>query len=427
MSTDNVGPKVEESSLAASSSAWDGFIEPFAKAVGKSAAEVSQSLESLAGAPGEAAIAVLASEEFASFEDIAAALSELKIPKGILKKALTETIRKKAVVATPQSVAPTNSFDILPSIPDDKAWLAALKTGGSLKVEDPTIVISGMRAALASRSGLFELPARISEMMETHAESLDEPVKKEYFELHDMLIRRNYAEIFAALEIDGRTHASPKRKNALVMKLDQVLWPSLIGFQGQLKSWAESWQQAYANPGATMGLLAAAMGGQASFMPPGMTAAPATDSLHDAAAGVIDQINHCFAGLRIPAAMAMAYDALQIKTVLDNPALPGYVGAANREQMIKLLGVAVTPDYVRLEQNLARYTLAVMEFPNKTGDAEIPYLSSLLMLGSQIPWDKLGVPARRSTLPSARPRTLDEDDSSDEGPESGSLRPRTRR
>jgi hypothetical protein len=54
-------------------------------------------------------------------------------------------------------------------------------------------------------------------------------------------------------------------------------------------------------------------------------------------------------------------------------------------------------------------------------------LSSLLMLGSQIPWDKLGVPARRSTLPSARPRTLDEDDSSDEGPESGSLRPRTRR
>ena len=155
MSTDNVGQVAEESGVAASSSAWDGFIEPFAKAVGKSVPELTQALESLIGAPGEAAIAVLTSEEFASFEDIASALAGLKIPKGILKKALIETIRKKIVIAAPKNVVPTNSFEILPSIPDDKGWLTALITGGSLKVEDPTIVISGMRAALASRSGLF--------------------------------------------------------------------------------------------------------------------------------------------------------------------------------------------------------------------------------------------------------------------------------
>lgn len=395
-------------------SAWQQFINPFAEAVGKTPDEVSGALKELIGEPGEKAIEVLQDEEFSSFEDISTAIAELGIPKGVLKKAIAQTLRGKSlpqpamVAANPSAT----SFDVLPSVPDDAAWLAALKTGGSLKVNSNT-VISGMRAALAARSGLFELPARLSELMESHAHSLDEPVGPDFFTLNDLLTRRNYAEIFSALKIDGRKYASQGRKTELVKRLDEVLWPALIGFQGQLKGWVESWQQTFANPGTTMGLLAAAMSGKGGIMPPGMTAPPSTDSLRDSADAVIDQINRCFAGLGIPVAMAMAFDAQAIKEVLENPTLPMHVGAASRDQMIKLLGVDVTPDYVRLERNITRYALAVMELPKVTGDAELTYLSSLLMLGSQIPWERLGVPARRPNASALRGQAADEEDDSD--------------
>jgi hypothetical protein len=82
-------------------------------------------------------------------------------------------------------MAPTaSSFAALPPVPDDEAWLSALKTGGALKV-DANTVTSGMRAALAERTGLFELPAKLIERMEAHADSLDEPVPQEFFKLRE--------------------------------------------------------------------------------------------------------------------------------------------------------------------------------------------------------------------------------------------------
>jgi hypothetical protein len=424
MSTQENSQNGVEETTTTATTPWGVFIKPFADAIGKGPQEVGDALKGLCGEPGAKAIEVLANEEFASFEDISLALASLAIPKGILKKAVAECLRKQAApVATVQPAG--TSYDILPIVPDDAAWLAALKTGGTLKVNANT-VISGMRAALASRSGLFELPARLSELMETHAESLDEPVGPDFFTLNDLLTRRNYAEIFSALKIDGRKYASQTKKTELMKRLDEVLWPALIGFQGQLKGWVDSWQQSFANPGTTMALLAAGMSGRGGIMPPGMTAPPSTDSLRDSADSVIEQINRCFSGLGIPVAMAMAYDAQAIKEVLENPALPAHVGAANRDQMIKLLGVNVAPDYVRLEQNITRYALAVMEYPKVTGDAELSYLNCLLMLGSQIPWERLGTPARRPGASSVRSQVR-EDDESDPSFDGGHTRFNTKR
>jgi hypothetical protein len=57
--------------------------------------------------------------------------------------------------------------------------------------------------------------------------------------------------------------------------------------------------------------------------------------------------------------------------------------------------VDVSADYVRLEHSVTRFALAVMELPKIGPEAELAYLSALLMLGSQIPWDRLGAPSRR--------------------------------
>ena len=125
-------------------------------------------------------------------------------------------------------------------------------------------------------------------------------------------------------------------------------------------------------------------------MPPGMIQPPSTDPLRDSAESVITGINRIFAGTGIPVAMALAYDAQQIRRALENPSLPVQVGAANREQMLRKLGVAVTSDYPRLEQNLKQYTLGVIELPNVTaGQTEMAFVAALYQLGSQIPWDKL--------------------------------------
>jgi hypothetical protein len=106
---------------------------------------------------------------------------------------------------------------------------------------------------------------------------------------------------------------------------------------------------------------------------------------------VINSINKVFAGVGIPVAKALAYDATRIKGVLENPALPAAVGAPNRDQMLRQLKLGVSADYVRLERNITRFTLGIMEFKKITvPNEEYSYLGAMLQLGLTIPWDKLG-------------------------------------
>jgi len=132
------------------------------------------------------------------------------------------------------------------------------------------------------------------------------------------------------------------------------------------------------------------MGKAGAMMPPGMMAPPETAGLHDEAEAVINSINKVFGGFGIPVAKALAYDATRIKNVLENPGLPAAIGVTTREQMLKTLGLSVGADYVRLERNITRFTLAIMEFPKITvPNEEYAYLGAMIQLGATIPWDKL--------------------------------------
>ncbi|MFH0957542.1 MAG: hypothetical protein V1897_02460 [Pseudomonadota bacterium] len=290
--------------------------------------------------------------------------------------------------ATPQTISSMIPTNVLPQVPGDVSWLAALKVGGVLKFSTET-VIGTVSAALAAKVGLYNLPNLLVEMMEKHAESLEEPVPADFFDMQRQLTERNYAEIFAAIPGATGRYATQGRKTELLTRLENNLWPSLIEFQNLLSSWFDSWQKAFANPAMMMTALASLAGG-GGVMPQGMMQPPSTDPLRDAAENVIGCINRIFAGTGIPVAMALAYDAQQIRKALENPSLPAHVGAANREQMLRQLRVAVTSDYPRLELNLRQYALAVVELPNVTaGQTELTYITALFQLGSAIPWDKL--------------------------------------
>jgi len=104
-----------------------------------------------------------------------------------------------------------------------------------------------------------------------------------------------------------------------------------------------------------------------------------------------------FAGMGVQITAAVGYDATKIKESLENPRLPSLTGAANRDQMLRQLGVAVSATYPRLETNLTRFVLAVLRIKDvAAGNEELQYFGALFMLGSQIPWDQLGDIGRSS-------------------------------
>lgn len=313
----------------------------------------------------------------------------------IIAKKVTAAFAPVPQVAPEASVAVSSAtFDVLPNVPTDENWLDSLKVGGMLKFS-PNTVIGTVSAALASRVGLYDLPKKIGELMERHSEGLEEPVGEDYYAMQAMLTRRSYAEIFSAMPgVDGR-YATEARKTALLRRVDERLWGSLSSFQNQLKAWVDAWQQGMSNPAAMMGMFSAVSSG--GVMPPGMMQPPPADSLRDSADEVVNSINYVFSGAGLPVAMALAYDAQQIRKVLENSSLPAQVGASNRDQMLRLLNVSVSSDYPRLERNLKQYALGVIELKNITaGQTELQYLAALYQLGAMIDWSRLS-PASTAT------------------------------
>lgn len=294
------------------------------------------------------------------------------------------------VVVSDPGVGQMASMDMLPSVPDDSSFLEMLKVGGVLKV-GKVEVISAMRAAIATQVGLYNLPDILMTRMERFAEEQDEPVGESFYTLQRLITSRNYGEVLSVLGVTGN-FVSDRRKNEVLARLNSILWPALRNFNSQLVAWSDAWSKGMSNPGAALMVLAMASGGGArGVMPPGMLQPPETAGLRDEAEAVINQINKVFSGTGIPVARALAFDATRIKGILEEPTLPAAVGSATRDQMLKTLGVDVGPDYVRLERNVTRFALSIMELPNiSSGNEEYGYLGSMLQLGLSIPWEKLG-------------------------------------
>lgn len=299
-----------------------------------------------------------------------------------------------APVASATSDIGTSTFDeFLPSMPSDDSWLEALQTGGVLKIDKST-VIAAVRAALANRVGLFEIPDLLAKAMEEFADTTEEQVDPSFYAISKQLTRKNYAELFAAIDgLDGR-FVTAARKKKLLTRIDESLWPELISFNDQLQSWLEMWTRGAVNPSSLMMMMAA--GGSGGPMPPGMMQPPDTGGLRDYALTVADTVNKAFAGTGVQIASALAYEATNIKETLANPRLPAMIGAVNRDQMLKQLGVAVSPTYPRLEQDLSRFVLCCMDVKNiPSGEAEYRYFGALASLGSQIDWTQVGGGGRR--------------------------------
>jgi len=386
---------------------WDERISSFSTAGGKSAEEITNAIKALVGEPGPSALEALSDPTAVLDTDLQSVLVNdgPKIPLGIFRKNLTKLRGPQVPVSAPGSGDATPSFDVLPSVPEDSSFLEMLKVGGVLK-PSKTEVISAIKAALAYKLGLYDLPETIVARMEEFAESQDDPVGESFYKLRNLVVKRNYAEVLSVLGVEG-SFATEGRKKTFLSRLEENLWDEVRSFYDQIYAWQESWMAGAANPGMALTMLAMANTGRAGVMPPGMMQPPETAGVRDAAEAVIDKINRVFAGVGIPIARALAFDATRIKGVLEDATLPASIGATNREQMLKMLGVTVGADYVRLERNITRFVLATMELPKvPSGTEEYSYLGAMLQLGASIPWDKLPGGSGRAGIGARRPGKL---------------------
>ncbi len=384
---------------------WTTYITPFANALGIDVAQATDLLKNVAGDAGDRAMAILKDAKLSPDVDIKTVLPS-GTPSGVANQAIA--LLRATAAANEQTMVFNPTADLLPAVPSDTSWLEALKAGGTLKVDQAT-VISAVKAGLADRVGLFELPHKLSVAMEAFADSMQEQVGTQFFVLLKQLTRRNHGDIFAAIDgLDGK-FVTDRRKKELMARLDGRMWPSLLAFQGQLKAWVEAWQQGAANPAMLIPTIMQMVGGGSlGAIPPGMMQPPDTGVLRDAADGVNDEMNRIFAGTGVVTTRALAFEANQIKTTMEDPNLPALIGAANREQMLRQLGVEVSSNYARLEVNLTKYVMGILNIKSVPGgNEETAYFGALYMLGSQIPWDQLG---RMSSISGGRGRTRANDE-----------------
>lgn len=318
------------------------------------------------------------------------------------------TARKVAAgfAPTPEAapVFSTDTFSsVLPTVPDDESWLKALRTGGVLKVEQST-VISAVRAALAERAGLYQVPDLLVKAMEAYTDETEDQAGAEFFKLRKMLTRTEYGDLFSAIDGMDGTYVTKARRAELLRRIDDNLWPAVSSFHEQLQNWQQAWMSGAANP---MMMMAAVMG-KGGAMPPGLMSPPDTAVLRDAAETVNDQINRIFRGTGVQITAALAWDANRIKEVLQQENLPATVGAPNREQMLKKLGVNVSASYPRLEMNLTQFILGIMKAGDQpAGEEELRYWGALYMLGTQLDLSQIGGRGRLGRAGIGRSGTTD--------------------
>lgn len=347
----------------------------------------------------EAVITKITQDLGAESETDLALLSEADLVgagmKPIPAKRLLASLKEAAIAPAAAAMASMGSmnFDALPPVPTEESWLSALRAGGVLKV-DQSSVISVIRVALAQRVNLYEIPKLLVGLMEEYADTNDEQVDPLFFKLRKELTRSSYAEVFEAIDgLDG-SYVTEARKKKLMLRGDQYLWPAITSFNALLQGWYDAYTKGAMNPMLMMSNMAAMIGGGGgAALPPGMLQqVPDTGGLRDGADAFADSVNKVFAGTGVQIAAALAYEAKRVRDTLSDVRLPALIGVANREQMLKKLGVAVPATYERLEKNLTQFVLATMQVKDQpSGNHEIVYFYSLAMLGSQIPWDQLGV------------------------------------
>jgi hypothetical protein len=121
---------------------WVAYLTPFAEVLSKDVSALTELLKPVVGEPGDQAIALLKDVTASPDADIKAVLNGT--PSAVANRAIS-LLRESAAAHAPMSFG---GADILSEVPSDESWLSALRAGGTLMVDQAT-VIAAARASIA--------------------------------------------------------------------------------------------------------------------------------------------------------------------------------------------------------------------------------------------------------------------------------------
>lgn len=267
---------------------------------------------------------------------------------------------------------------------DDDSLLEEIKRKNELQVNDQAY-IAAIRADLAERSGLLDVPARLNNEMLAYAEKNDRPVNNMYFDVQALMMARDYSVLFAGMPNGGRRAVSKTQKKILLAKMQEHFWPAVFSAYLEVLRWRQVWIES-ATPGAAMAILTQ----QKGVVPPGIGMAPDVGPLRDAAEKLRLAMNKTLSGLNSMAADALFYDCTKVRDVLLTDGLPGLIGALDYDQMLTMLNVNIDESVVRTEQNLVRFVLGMIKSKDVSSEEEADYFSALYTVGYQVNWQLIG-------------------------------------
>ncbi len=372
-------------------------MQPFADSIGVELSQMASVLEEQLGEPGDDFVEMIMDPSIVDDDAIAAALTKGGAKEAKVKLALKKLRQGGASAASSTAPAGANgapaglatvATSLLPPVPSDESLLEALKVGGEPKF-DVTTLQAAIRWMTARSLGVEDrIEKTVLDAIEARAIDMDQPVGGPIFgRVQKLVTRQRYADVLSAMDLQGGGKlVSEARKNALLGRSAE-LFGYLKAFLEQLQSYKAEVMAQYQGP-QLMGIFAASLSG-------GSAAASALQPLPDPSVilseldALFDNLNRVFSGTGVIVARAMGADVIETRNILKDPELISAVGAGNRDEMLKVLGINTTASDVNMERNVLQFATATMYMKSISTEQLPTYIITLATIGERIPWDKL--------------------------------------
>ncbi len=279
----------------------------------------------------------------------------------------------------------SSTSTVLAPIPKDSDWLEGLRQQGILQFSTQTYM-AGIKALLAANLGTFTAITRLKDLVSEYALTNGLAAPNLYYDLQNILARREFGPIFAALE-ENRVgnvpiYASIDDVNDLGIRMQNILVPEILEAVEALSAWHEELTKLKKTDFFVQQTMTSIQDMTADSY-------PNTAKLYDAGKQLRLKINQTFASNGIQKALAIQGEYESFMRILNNPELPASVGAVDRDNVMKMLGLDAKAAIVRAAPYIAQFVLNMVEVENLAKPSELRFFIDLHRLTMQIDWSTL--------------------------------------
>jgi hypothetical protein len=288
-----------------------------------------------------------------------------------------------AAAALPAAAAP-----LLAQVPADGALLRLFREDTTLQVT-PEDLASAARLSLAQRWGIEALEERVAARIEAWALEQEKPCPPLFYELEREIARSRHAGVLAAMDLPG-TFVTEARQRALLSRLLD-LWRGLQAFDQALTEWNGQWTARARHPHNFLQSLAQVIH-QPQALAQAQADAPDAGPVLDAHQRLLRTLHRVYAGAGVVVARSLGEQLTRWTRLLQDPRLQPAIGAQDRDDMLRRLGVQIPAEAPRSEEAAIQYLLSAAGLADVPADRLPATLLALHELSARVPWTVLTQP-----------------------------------